>query len=204
MDILRIGENMIHQWKLLRVTSSLSIQYSISNSMKPLWKSHHIAITEVKNIPRWRMTIVDFFGSFGNISNRIKTIPRKYHYIIVSEESSLLDKSILEDCMAKSLCKNRLPKSYHLPSESEFSWIKTPFREKPRYQICIECLRHQCHKSLSSPTIEKCIMENGYLWKASFCKGGTRRGEDFSFCLILFLFFFHTKRILKSKGKTIE
>lgn len=173
---------MIHQRKLLRVASGLSIQYSISNSMKPLWKSHHIAITEVKNIP-WRcMTIVDFFGSFWNILNRIKAISRKYHYIIINQESSLLDKSILEDCMPESLCKNGLPKGYHLPCESEFSWIKAPFREKPRYQICIECLRHQCHESLSSTTIEKCIMENGYLW----------------------FFVSHTKRILKSKGKTIE
>jgi len=164
VDILRIGENMIHQRKLLRVASSFSIQYSISNFVEPLWKSHHITITEVKNIPRWCMTIVDFFGSFWNISNRIETIPRKYHYIIINQESSLLDKSILEDRMPESLCKNRLPKGYHLPSESEFPWIKAPFREKPRYQICIECLCHQCHKSLSSTTIEKCIMENGYLW----------------------------------------
>lgn len=194
MYILRIGKNMIHQGKLSGVVSSLPIQYSICNLVEPLGKSRHISLSEIKNISRWSMAIIDFFSSFWNIPNRIETISRKYHHIIISQESSLLDTSILEDRMPESLCKNRLPKSYHLPRESEFSWIKTSLRKKSRYEISIKCFRHQSHKSLSSTTIEKCIMEDSNFWKSSPVKRGCLK--DRRVFWILFWFFFHTKRIL--------
>lgn len=164
MDILRVREDMIHHKKLPDIVTCLSIEHSICNLVEPSRKSHHITITKVKNISRWGMTIVDFSGSFRNILNGIKTIPRENHDIIFTQELCLLEKPILENCMTISLHKNRFPKWDHISSESEFPRIETSLTKKSRYKISIKCLRHQCHEPLPSSTIEEGIMENSNFW----------------------------------------
>ena len=127
------------------------------------------------------MTIIDFFGCFWDISDGIETIPRKYHDIILREESSFWEKSIFENCVSESFCEDRLSQWDHLPSESELSRIKTPLREKTRYQICSDRLCHERYESFPSTTIEEGIMEYG----------------DLGF------FVSHTKRIPEKDEKTI-
>jgi len=171
------------------IIASFSIEYLICNPMEPLRESRHISISKIKNIARRSVTIINFFGCFWDISHSIETIPWKYHDIIIGQKSSLLYKSIFEDRMTNSLRENRTPKCDHPTCESELSWVKTSLTEKPWYEICVERLGHQCHESLPSSAVEKCIMKDGDL--RVFPSWGVRKAGGGSF-----LFFFHAKRIL--------
>lgn len=141
-----------------------------------------VLVTKIIEIP-WRgMTIIYFFRVLRHMPRSTQAVTGKYHNIIISQDRSFPEKSPLEYHMANPLRKNWFPKWYHIPSKSELSGIKTPIRKESRYEVCIKWLRHECHESLPSTTIEECIMENSDFWFLSL----------------------HAKRILNFERKTIE
>jgi hypothetical protein len=84
------------------------------------------------------MAVVVCFGIFSHVSEGPKTVSRKNHYIIVGKHPCMPEKSPLEKHMANTFGKDGFPKRYHSPRKSEFTWVKTPFGEKPRNKVCIE------------------------------------------------------------------
>jgi hypothetical protein len=182
MHILWIGDDRIHTSEEVDVFSGFAVEDEIRERMEPCRDPLQIVSTQVEYIAWRSMTVVYFLSICSTVAHRFETIPWKYHNIVLTQESSLMDESISEDLVPESLGKNRAPECDHLALESELAWIKTPIREKPRDQVCTDRLRHERYESLSPTTIEECIMEDG----------------DLGF------FVSHAKRILKKGEKTIE
>ncbi len=126
------------------------------------------------------MAVIVFLLFFREMTECSEAIARKNHDIVLAQNPSLPEKTPLQDQMTNSLLKNRFSESNHLPCKSEFARIKTPFREKSSHQICIQTLGHKCYQPLPSPTIEKCIMENGNSRFFGICVLHVEKNIEFS------------------------
>lgn len=108
------------------ISPGLVVEYHIGDRMEYLRELGQILTPQIEDIPRWGMAVVYFFYIFRELLDRIETISRKYHAIILSEKVCRVSKSPSENLMSQSLGKNRCSEWDHTTSESEFSRIETP------------------------------------------------------------------------------
>lgn len=193
-----IGEYTRESRKMPLIDLSEESESKSKNRTHESWKWCKVLFSEIIEIPWWCMAIVIRLGIRSDVSECSETISGKYDDVIFAEDACLPEESPLEDKVSPSLRENWIPQCNHLPLKSEFSWIKTPFREKPGNQVSSERFCHECHKSLPSSAIEKRVMKNGNFRDFPLSKGV--RG----ILLCIFFLLLHGKRILNSLGKTIE
>ena len=132
-----------------------------------------VSLSQVKEIPRWCMTIIVGSCRLSDMSERIEAIARKNNMIVFSEYPCLREKSPLEYEMAPSFRIHRFSERDNPACESERTRIEAPFWEKSRDEISMEGLCHERDESFSSSAIEERIMENSNFHMCeSYWKGG--------------------------------
>ena len=135
--IFRIRINRIEFRKIFLIYRGKKAKCSCKYWSRIPREFREISFSEIIEISRRSMTIIEFFCFFLHVPLGPETVSGKNNDIVFFEHSRLHEKSPLEHHMANPFGKYGLPERDHLALESEFTRIKASLREKSSYKVSI-------------------------------------------------------------------